>query len=126
MRQRVFWYVWNDDHEFIGSVLPPLGFALFDLLVVLFLLMFVYYNNQGVYSLSHPVSIAVVFFFILFVGALLWNEFDLFIRSAKREPDAEPDLNQRFTDGEHAPVFLAAAVMLGYFTVVACIDAKRG
>lgn len=124
--QRVFWYVWNDDHEFISAVLSPLLFALFDLFVVLLLLLVVYSCDLGVYSMSHPISIALVLTFLCVVGGLLWLEFHVYIESVERQPDSEPDLNQRFTDGEHASVLVVTAGLLAYFTIIACIDAKRG
>lgn len=100
-------------------------FGLLDLVIVLFLLLFVYYNDQGVYTLSAAVSAVAIFVFLLFIMALLWKELDVFRESVSRAPYSEPDLNQRFTDGEHALVFLVTAMLLCYLTVVGSVDSSR-
>lgn len=126
VRQRLFWYVWNDDHQYISFVLPPLLLAILDLFVVLFLLLYVYHSDLSVYSLSGLFSIVAIFGFLCYIGMMLWCEFHVYIESATKQEGSEPDLNQRFTDGEHASVFLVTTALLAYFTIIACIDAKRG
>ncbi len=100
--------------------------AALDLFVLVFMFFLVYMNEDGVYIMSHPSSWVIVFAFIVVVGVFLWHEFDVFRKTASgKVPFSEKDLNQRFVDLDHTSLFLITTLFLVWFTVMACIDAKR-
>lgn len=118
--------MWNDDHEFIHLILPPLGLVFVDLLVMLVIHLTMYSSDLKVYTMS-DFGFLIMFFVIgMFIVLILWFEFHRFLQSVKHEKDSVQDLNQRFEDGEHAPLLALTAILLLIFTVIACIDAKRG
>lgn len=118
--------MWNDDHEFIHLVLPPLVLVFVDLLVMLVIQLMVYSSSLDVYTMSNLGFLIMFFVIVVVIVLILWFEFHSFLLSVKHEKDSVQDLNQRFEDGEHAPLLALTAILLLIFTVIACIDAKRG
>jgi len=127
--QRLFWYIWNDDHGLVHITFSSMLLAILDLFLML-VVWFVVYRVQdgGVASMSGIGPILVVTVWLMLTGFILWYEFHVFLLSVAKEPKdptAERDLNQRFEDGEHASMFFLALGVLVWFTAVACIDSRR-
>jgi hypothetical protein len=135
--QRVYWYVWNDTHEYLPLIFPPMMFAVFDLLLVLFLLLLVYRHHLDVYSMSGIGPLASFFVYLLLIGSLLWYEFHVFLEHAGQSSNDVPsgsgntendagvsDLNQRFEGWQHGALFLLTAALVIGLTIYTSMDAS--
>lgn len=126
LSQRLFWYIWNDDHSLIKVVLPSMLLFVLDLVIMLFVWLLVYrVQGGGVFSISGIGPILVVLLWVLFTLGFLWYELHVFLESVEKKPNAVKDLNQRFEEGEHTSVVFLTLGVLVWFTVVACIDSSR-
>ncbi len=126
LAQRLFWYIWNDDHRFVHLALPPMLLAFLDIFVLISVWFWAYHvQDWTVATMSGIPSILVVLVWLIVTGAVLWYGFHVYLEHVEGVPMAEKDLNQRFEEEEHGLLLFVALGVLIWFTAVACIDSRR-
>ncbi len=96
-----------------------------DLLSLLSLWLVAYNTRVGVYGMSGFLPLILLLVWLLLVGVFLWADFHVFLKFQKGAKDAVKHLHMRFENTYHSPVFYVTVALVGYFTILACVDSRR-
>jgi hypothetical protein len=116
----MFWSLWALSKGTADWVVPPLLVAFLDLFTGLFVGLWVYgWSGDEIYYLSHW---GIVLAFPAYIALLLGLLFMDFVEFRRRG-----ECNQYFEmAGGHVLLFVATAVVLAIFALLAMLDARLG